>query len=369
MRRYFYTTVIDQIRDETKDAYTLYFYPPDEEAFEYLPGQYLTLRLYIEGEEYRRAYSMSSSPVVDKHLSITVKRVEGGIVSNYIRDKMEAGDIVELMPPMGHFVVRTHPESKRHYILIGAGSGITPLMSILKSILLTEPDSKVSLWYGNRNESSIIFKDELNHLLKKYPKRFHLSHLLSQPDEDWKGFKGRLDKGRVYDMISDLFMRDEYRKQYYICGPKKMMDEAEAALDKHAVNPPDVFRELYTAPVPSESDLDKLYSENESGVKVVSDGEEEYPIIEQSIQLTLNGRTHELTVRPDQHILDAALEAGLEPPYTCRAGICTSCRAMLISGLVSMDETAGLSEDEMEEGYILSCQARPLTDDVEVEYD
>ena len=369
MRRYFYTFIIDEIRDETADAYTVFFFAPDAEAFEYLPGQYLTLRLHIEGEEYRRAYSMSSSPATDDRLSVTIKRVEGGIVSNYIRDHLEAGDVLEIMPPMGHFVVRTHPELKRHYILIGAGSGITPLMSILKTVLAAEPDSKVSLWYGNRNEDSIIFKEELNRLIKKHPQRFHLAHFLSQASEDWKGFRGRLDKTNVYNMISELFMRDEYRKQYYICGPLHMMNEAEAALDKHAVNPPDIFRELYTAPVPSEADLDKLYSENEEGIKVVSDGEEEYPIVEQKIILTLNGKSHNLTVKPDEHILDAALNAGLDVPYTCRSGICTTCRAMLDSGLVSMDETAGLSEEELENGYILSCQAHPLTDDVEVDFD
>ena len=368
MSRYFYPAIIDEIRDETAEAYTVFFHPPELELFSYVSGQYLTLRLFIEGEEFRRAYSLSSSPLTDARLSVTIKRVAGGQVSNYIRDHLQEGDVLELMPPMGHFVVNTHPEHRRHYILIGAGSGISPLLSIIKTVLKAEPDSKVSLWYGNRNEDSIIFKELLNTFLKQYPQRFHLAHFLSQPDPDWKGFTGRLDTERVYERISDLFMRDEYRKQYFICGPARMMDGVQVALDKHAVYPPDVHREWYTAPLPSEEELDKVYGGTEQATTLVADGEE-FPILTQNIRLILFGEAHELTVRPDQSILDAALEAKLDAPYTCQAGICTSCRALLHEGMVAMDETEGLSEEELEEGYILTCQAHPLTEDVEVEFD
>ena len=368
MRIKFYALPIDEIRDETADAYSVYFKNPDPEVFDYLPGQYLTLKLNVGGEELRRCFSLSSCPVTDDRLSVTIKRVEDGRASNFIKDNLKAGDVVEVLPPMGSFTLTTNQELSRHHILIGAGSGITPLMSMLRSVLKDEPKSKVSLWYGNRSEDSIIFKNELVELGKQYGDRLHVYHTLSQPSEDWPGFTGRLDKDRIYELISNLFMNDELRKFYYVCGPNGLMEAAEAAFEKHAINPSDVHREYYSAPAPSDA---KIQAANESEIPVkqsLSDGTEEYEIVEQTITMILDSETTALTVDPEKYILDSAIEANLDPPYACQSGICTTCRAFLHSGVVSMDETEGLSEEEINQGFILTCQAHPLTKDVEIEF-
>ena len=351
--------------DETEAAYTLFLQNPDPEAFTYLPGQYLTLRLTINGKEYRRAFSLSSAPGLDELLAITLKRVPGGVVSNYLRDYLRPGDTLEVMRPMGHFTIDPSPDKSRHYLLMGAGSGISPLMSMIRAVLHHEPLSVVSLWYGNRNQADIIFRDQLTELQKQYPSRLFLYHTLSQPEPDWKGFRGRLDGERVYDLICDLFMTDEHRKQYFICGPQAMMDDAMAALRKHAVFPTDIFREYFTAPPPSEEDVEKAYMQNAAQASGKNGQEETFF----HMHLLLDGQEYDLNVSSRQTILDAAIEAGIDAPYSCQAGICTTCRARVIQGEVRMDYDEGLNDVEKDEGYILTCQAHPQSDDVVVEFE
>jgi len=365
----FHSLAIDEILDETSDAYSVFFQKPDLEEFTYKPGQYLTLKVPYQGELLRRAFSLSSSPCSDDRLSVTIKRVEGGRISNHIRDVLKAGDQVEVLPPMGNFYVETDPTHAIHYILIGAGSGITPLMSILKTVMEEEPLSKVSLWYGNRTEDTIIFFDKLQKLQVQYEGRLEVYHTLSQPSEEWKGGKGRLDQARVYQMVSDLFMTDEYRKKYYICGPDGLMQDAQTALDKHAVNPGDVHREYYSAPLPKAEELEAQAKETEvADGKVFRDGDKVYTVEAQDITITLNGEETQVPVSPDHYILDAALDAKLDPPFACQAGICTTCRAYLHAGEVAMDESEGLSETEINEGFILTCRSHPLTPGVEIEF-
>jgi len=368
MSKYFKKVRIKEIRDETHDAYTLVLDKPDTEEFVYKAGQYLTLRIFDKGEEFRRAYSLCSSPYTDEHLAISIKRVPGGKVSNYLREHLHEGDEIEVMKPMGHFFIEPDPEVPRHCIMIGAGSGITPLLSMIKTVLDQEPSSKVSLWYGNRRMDSVIFADELSQLISQYPLRFHVFHILSRAEESWKGARGRLDKDRVYKLLSDLFMEDDFRKEYYLCGPRGMMEAANAALDTHSVHPGYVNQEHFTAELPTEAELDALAAKNEEEVKL-SDGKTDYEITEQQVSLQLDGETHTITVSPKDSILTAALAHKLDAPYTCMAGICTTCIAKLSAGLVAMDTTDGLTDDELEEGYILTCQAHPLNDEVEIEYE
>lgn len=361
---HFHRLPIDEIRDETPDAYTLYLLNPDPVAFAYKAGQYLTVKTEVAGESLRRAYSLSSSPLSDKRLAMTIKRT--GKVSEHLRQALQAGDYLEVMPPMGNFSFSPDPTRSRHYILVGAGSGITPLYSILKTALEGEPLSKVTLWYGNRDQSSVIFREELEALVQKHPDRLQVVHCLSNPEAGWKGFTGRLDKDRVYGLLLDLFMVDEYRKTYYLCGPQGMMDAAEAAMDKHAVNPDDIHREYYSAPVPTEEDF---HRSRHSHVVPEPEEEEEIEIIDRKIKVTLDGKTRELLVKTNKSILDAALQSRLDAPYACQSGVCTTCRARLLRGSITMDEDSGLSESEIEEGYILTCQSHPLSDDVEIEYE
>ncbi|MDW3650054.1 MAG: ferredoxin--NADP reductase [Bacteroidia bacterium] len=367
MSKYFHKLPIKEIIAETEDAYTLVFPKPEAEDFSYLPGQYLTLRVMIDGTEERRAYSLSSCPFTDEDLAISIKRVEQGKVSNYLADRLEEGAEVELMRPMGKFLIEPDITQSRHCIMIGAGSGITPLFSMIKGVLDQEPESKVSLWYGNRREDSVMFARQLSLLQERYRERLQIVHVLSRATEEWKGLRGRLDKDRVYKLLSNLFMEDDFRKEYYLCGPRGMMDAAIEAFDKHSVHPGFIHQEHFSAELPSDEELDALAAaENES--LTVSDGEEEYEIVEQEVSVKLNGNTHKLIVKPSESVLSALLDQDIDAPYTCLAGICTTCLAKINKGLVAMDTTDGLTDQEMEEGYILTCQAHPLDDEVEIEF-
>lgn len=363
MRLRFHQATVLAVQTETPDTYSIVLTPPSPEWLDYQPGQYLTFRVWIEGEELRRAFSLSSAPGVDDFLRVTIKKIPGGKVSNYLHAHLQPGSEVEVMPPVGNFVAIPNPELPRHYILIGAGSGITPLYSILRTQLEREPESKVTLWYGSRDEEHIVFGKELASLGKSYGERLHVHHTLSQPGPSWKGFTGRLNRQVIYQLLSDLFMVDEYRKVYYICGPQGLMDDAEAALDRHAVNPAHVFREYYTAPVPDEIPVDAEPMQGQ-----VSAQPETPVYADVAVEILMDGKSVKVPVKGSTNILQGAIEARLDPPYACRSGICTTCRAMLLCGSVSMDETEGLSRQELEEGYILTCQSHPVSEDVVIEF-
>jgi ring-1,2-phenylacetyl-CoA epoxidase subunit PaaE len=237
-------------------------------------------------------------------------------------------------------------------------------MSILKSVLETEPKSVVTLWYGNRKEDSVIFARELEALQAKYNKRLYVHHCLSKPTESWTGAVGRLDKEKIYKLTSDLFMEDTHRKEYYLCGPTGLIEEAEAALEKHAVNFSDVHREFYSAPAPSEEDVAKAYGLDEASMEAV-----DQEIKTRTVRIVLDDEEVEFVVEPSNTILEAALENDYDPPYACQSGICTTCRCRLKSGVVTMDISEGLSDEELEEGYVLACQAHPLTDNVVLDFD
>lgn len=357
----FYELPVKAIIDETPEAYTICFENLEPEFFAYEAGQYLTLRIEIEGEECRRAFSLSSSPDLDQDLHITIKRIPNGKVSNFLRDHLEVGDLIDVMPPRGGFKILPEVDRQRHYIMLGAGSGITPLISMIKTVLHREPLSKISLWYGSRTKEAIIFDNLLQTLQREYSDRLTIYHMLSQPSAEWKGKRGRLDKQNVYELLLDLFMVDTYRKQYFVCGPEAMMQEAKEAFSKHAINPKDVFQEYFNAPLNEDIEGDLALDEE--------DTKNTPEILKQEVIVELNAGLYSLMVEPEQTILDAAEAADLDTPYTCKAGICTTCRAKLIRGTVHMDESMGLSLEEIENGYVLTCQAHPTSEDVRLSYE
>ena len=375
----FYPLLLDEIRDETPDAYSLFLRKPEDAAatFDYQAGQYLTLRLIFDGQEHRRAFSLASSPTLDERLQLCIKRVEGGLFSNYLRDELQPGDYLEALPPQGRFTIYPQPEAHHHYLLIGAGSGITPLYGILRTALAEEPLSQVSLWYGNRTRESIILREELQALSEQYRDRLEVVHFLSQPEEDWPGYVGRMDQARIYDLVSEVFMHSEGHKQYYFCGPEGLMQSAEAALDKHAVNFANVHQERYHADLtaePGEQADEGETSDSSRGLVVSANGRSDeptgkYEAVPREVTVHLRGEAHQISVNPDQPILQAAINANLDPPYSCQSGVCTTCQARLLKGAVHMKVALGLSEEEIEAHFILTCQSLPLTDDVEVEYD
>ncbi len=340
--------VVSEIIRETPDAVTLVFDEP-EEGLEYHPGQFLTLIFDIDGKEVRRSYSLCSSPHTDDKPAVTIKRVSDGTVSNFINDHVKPGDFIKIMPPMGNFIAEPKADNKRKVVVFGAGSGITPLFSIIKSVLHVESGSRVYLVYGNRNEESVIFKKQIDELKSKFGKRFHVIHILSQPSEGWEGLTGRLTLERLREILLDLPELSPQQADYYLCGPTGFMHTVEEALNEMRVAKTRVHMESFVS------------SGTEKGA--TSDSPE---IHDQEVKIFLDGSEFNVNVPSKRTILEAGLDQQIDMPFSCQSGLCTACRGKLLSGEVHMEESDGLSEEELKDGYILCCVSHPLTDDVSV---
>lgn len=352
---------------ETADTVTVKFTVPAELAndFKYKAGQYLTLRFVIDGQDVRRAYSMSSSPL-EKQIAVTVKRVKDGLVSNHIPDELKAGSEVHVMPPQGRFVVKTDGEQRRDYYLIGAGSGITPLMSILKTVLEEEPKSMVNLLYGSRDEESIIFKKQLEELESRYAGQLNVVNTLSKPMRKkagglasfftrgkvtWEGYTGRINQNKMVDFL-ETYPQQAPIAEYYICGPGTMIDTAESFLESRGVDKQNIHTERFV----SAHDAKKSTKSTDS-------------VAGATIKAKVNGKEVSVELKPGQSILDGLLEAKTDPPYSCLAGACSTCAAKVIKGGVKMDVCYALDEDEVAEGMILTCQSHPTTPEVEIDFE
>jgi ring-1,2-phenylacetyl-CoA epoxidase subunit PaaE len=348
----FYHLQVKEITKETDDTVSIHFWHPLSEQIKYKAGQFVTLVIPIDGKKVRRSYSMSSSPHADTSLAITIKRVEKGLASNYLNDQIKVGDFVEMIEPMGNFFLEPDADKQRHIVLFGAGSGITPLISIAKSILKMEHQSKISLIYGNKNEKSIIFKQEIEAMEAKYGNLFEVKHILSKPSEYWVGLKGRINQMSAVYAMKELGI-DIKNAQYYMCGPSGMMEEIIDALNIYEVPKNHIHRESFHAPIEHEEAVE----EDDGSLKI------------QTIKIIYEGETHELNVKPHQTILEAALDADIDLPYSCQAGMCTACMGKCTSGKVKLDEEDGLTEKELAQGWILTCVAHPLSKDVVIEID
>jgi len=346
--RYLKLTV-KEVVNVTNDAVNVIFESP-EEKLQYLPGQFLTLIFTIDGKKIRRAYSLCTTPGVDENPGVTVKRVTGGIMSNYINDHVKAGDKIEVMAPMGMFTLDYKVENDRHVVLLGGGSGITPLNSILKALLIREPKTKVSLVYANRDENSIIFKEELNELANTNKGRFQLIHVLDKAPENWDGYSGRIDNEKLKEILATLPTMGIDKTEYYTCGPEPLMDIVFDTLNELGVPPENKNKESFVASAASTDEETTDSSSKSAKAKVVIDGE-----------------AYEFEVPAGKSVLEAGLEADIDMPYSCQSGLCTACRGKCVSGKVSTEDADGLSQKEIEEGYVLTCIGKVLTDEIEVE--
>ena len=355
----FYLLQIKNLQRENVDTITITFDIPENlsEIFKYKHGQYITVKVPVNGEENRRAYSICSSPVETKDIQITVKKVDEGKVSRYLNDNLKIGDYFEVMPPLGNFTIELNDGNTGNYIMIGGGSGITPLISIIKTILLVEKNSKITLIYQNRNEDSIIFKSELESLINKYSDRFNIINILSKPSSNWTGLTGRLNTSTISAFIKDISQEKLFRTEFFICGPTGLMHESEAALKQLMIASYRIHKESFTIAIPN--------SDNENNIVF----DENVELKTRKVKIILYGDELEYTVEPDETILTAAQREGYDPPFSCQIGACSTCRAKLKSGKVSMDERDSLTDDEIEDGYVLTCQSHPLTDDVIIDYD
>jgi ring-1,2-phenylacetyl-CoA epoxidase subunit PaaE len=340
---------------ETPDAFTIQFRTPEGTEWSYQPGQYLVLQAEVAGERLRRAFSLSTAPGLDSHLAVTIKCIPDGRVSHYLRESLRVGSTVQVFPPSGKFTLHVDPARARHVVLVGGGSGITPLMSQLRSVLAHEPKSHVTLIYGNRDLDATIFRHRLEQLEEQHADRFTLVHVLERPPVGWRGPTGYISGGTARTLISEAKARTPLPVDFYLCGPSPMMEAVKAALADSNVPAEAIHTEYYTAPVSAEDDA------------AVED-EEEYEIVTQDVRVRLDGAERLVNVPPEKSILHAAIAAGMDPPFACEEGVCCTCRAKLISGLVQMNEREGLSDEEIEAGFILTCQSHPLTADVAVEF-
>ncbi len=347
--RFLHLTVKD-ITEETKDTKTFHFWHPIHDTLHYLAGQFLTVIPNIDGDKTRRSYSLSSSPATDMSPAISVKRIEGGLVSNYLCDHVKIGDSLEVIEPMGNFVIEPDADAAKNYVFVGAGSGITPLISMIKTLIHREPKSKIHLIYGSRHEDQIIFKKQLDALETDYANRFTVLHVISQPAANWPGLKGRINQASTVYYLKQELGIDIAQAHYYLCGPQEMMEEVQKALAIFEVPSTQIHKELFNA-APS---VETVESDNE---------------VAREITLIFEGKSFQVTVQPHETILEAALEADFDIPYSCQAGMCTACMGLCKSGTVSMDEEDGLTAGEIQKGYILTCVAHPTSDGVVIDLD
>jgi ring-1,2-phenylacetyl-CoA epoxidase subunit PaaE len=346
---------VASVRPETREAIVVTFDVPEAlaEQFHYQPGQHLTLRTTIDGEDVRRSYSICSA-VQDRRLRIAIKRVPGGLFSNWANGRLQPGSVVEVMPPTGHFNVPLAPENRRHYLAVAAGSGITPILSIVKSVLLTEPQSRVTLVYGNRSSSSVIFKEELEDLKDLYRERLNLVFVLSREQQDMELFNGRIDRSKC-DLLLTKWIDPADIDYAFICGPHGMMQDVSASLQAHGVPPAHIKTELFATSlpkVPRPQTTHHVLGSDECAVTVIQDG-----------------RTRQFTMKKAENVVDAGLAQGLELPYSCKGGVCSTCRCKVVEGEVDMDANFALEDYEIARGFRLMCQSYPVTDKLVIDYD
>lgn len=357
MSMHFQKLCVAEVRKETADCVSIAFTVPAElkEQFRFTQGQYITLRTNINGEEIRRSYSICSSPL-DNELRVAVKRTEHGIFSTYANEQLQKGDVLDVMPPIGKFYTPLSPINTKQYTGFAAGSGITPLLSIIKTTLLTEPKSSFTLVYGNRNRHSIIFKEELEALKNKYMNRFRIIYILSREKTDAAINFGRID-GEKCGALCEKNIDAANTDAFFLCGPENMIFSVKDQLERSGVDKTKIHFELFTPP----GEKKKKYSTQSSDTKAE---------VKSKVTIRLDGISFDLDLAFDgEAILDAALHKGADLPYACKGGVCCTCRAKLIEGEVDMDVNYGLEQEEIEQGFILTCQSHPRTERVVVDFD
>ncbi|UJB33381.1 1,2-phenylacetyl-CoA epoxidase subunit PaaE [Chromobacterium sp. Beijing] len=353
MRLAFHRLRVVERRQETDDAISLTLEPPAEfkERFRFTQGQHLVFREHIDGVEQRRTYSLCCG-ADEGILRVAVKRVEGGVFSSHVHRHWQLGQEVEAMPPEGRFFTPLAAEQRKHYLGIVAGSGITPLLSTLKTTLRREPHSRFTLLYGNRRRGGILFADELAALKSRYPARLAVYHFLSREAQQPELFHGRLDGERLHRALAAL-LPDGAVDEAFVCGPNDMIDQACACLERVGLAAGRIHYERFGVPG--------------RGAAKPAAAAEDNPAA--SVTLIIDGQQRQLELSAGERILEAATAAGVDLPYSCQGGVCCTCRAKVLSGRVSMDKNFALEAAEVEQGFVLACQARPRTQQVVLSFD
>jgi ring-1,2-phenylacetyl-CoA epoxidase subunit PaaE len=349
----FHTLRIAEVRRETPEAVSLRFAVPKELAPEYafVQGQHITLRTHLDGQELRRSYSICAG-VDDAELRVAIKKVPGGVFSTYANASLKAGDAVDVLTPEGRFHTALNPANAKHYVAFAAGSGITPVLSLIKTTLKREPRSRFTLLYGNRRLATTMFQEELEDLKDRYLGRLILYNLFSREHQDVELFNGRLDAAKV-KAFADTLLPVDTMEEAFVCGPGAMLDEVEAALRELGMPPGHIHLERFGVPGTGPAHHVEPGDAAQARVTVILDG----------------GRREVEFHRDDPSLLDAALREGLDLPYSCKGGMCCTCRAKVLEGKVRMDKNYSLEQRDLDAGFVLTCQAHPLTDRVVLSYD
>ena len=360
MATHFHQLTIADIRKETPDCVSIAFEVPDElkPAYQFKHGQNLTLRTLINNEEVRRSYSICSSPT-DNELRVAIKKAPYGKFSVWANNMLKKGDVLEVLPPTGTFFTELDPAHKKNYLAFAAGSGITPVLSIIKTTLLTEPNSSFTLVYGNQNRNSIIFKEQLEALKNKYMSRLAIHFLLSREQTDAAIYSGRIDKEKL-SLLSQKLIDVPGMNDIFICGPEQMIFMVKDWLQQQGIDKKKVHFELFTTPgETTEVRSRKLEVKTEEGTTQKS-----------KVTVKLDGIAFDFDLPYDgETVLEAALQQGADLPFSCKGGVCSTCKAKLLEGKVDMDTNYALEQEEVDAGYILTCQSHPRSEKIVIDFD
>lgn len=352
----FYALSIAQVRQETRDTIvvTLALPPSLRERFAFTQGQHLTLRADINGEDLRRSYSICSA-VQDGDLRVAIKRCAGGQFSTWANDTLKPGVSIDVMPPMGHFNMPLSAENHKRYLGFAAGSGITPMLSIIKTTLQAEPHSGFTLVYGNRSSAAVIFREELADLKDVYRERLNIVYVMSREQQDVDLFNGRITREKC-DKLFERWISVADHDVAFVCGPEDMMHQVSEALQAHGMARENIKVELFAASIPKHAHV--AHSRPLVGKQ------------ECEVTLVIDGSHRSFTMEKDKEsVLDAGLKQGIDIRYSCKGGVCSTCRCKVVEGKVEMDANYALEDYEIARGFVLSCQSFPVTDRVVLDFD
>lgn len=338
----------------TRDSVAITFAVPEplRDSFAFVQGQYLSLRAVIDGHEVRRSYSICSA-VQDKRLRVAMKKVAGGVFSQWAVDHLLPGSSIDVMPPQGHFHMPLAPELARHVVCFAAGSGITPMLAIIKTMLIAEPLLRITLVYGNRSSSAVMFKEELEDLKDTFLSRLNLVWVMSRETQDIELFNGRIDYDKTTELLS-CWIDPDGIDAAFICGPHQMMLAVTQALQDKGVDKSCIKAELFGSPLSARPRAESVAVQGHEACKV---------------EVVLDGMRRSFRMAKNQSLLDAGLKAGIDMPYACKGGVCSTCRAQVLTGEVDMDNNFALEDYEVARGFVLCCQSFPVSDKLVINFD
>ncbi len=354
----FHSLHVSSVARNTRDAVVVTFEVPHalKKEFSFRPGQYLTLRHALDGQELRRSYSICSAPQ-DGVMRVAIKRLDDGAFSTWANTELEAGQTIEVMPPAGNFTLDFSPEHARHYVAFAVGSGITPIFSLVKSALSLEPNSRFTLFYGNRASSSVLFREEIEDLKNIYMERFSAVFIMSRENQDIELFNGRLDGNKVNQLLS-VWLDPAEIDYAFVCGPQTMIEDVVQGLQDKGLAKERIKFELFGAPKGP-----RALRTGHDARTAPGKGQCELTVIQ-------DGHSRKLVIDKNQdNLLDAALAQGMELPYSCKGGVCSTCRCKVVEGEVDMDVNFALEDYEVARGFVLTCQSYPVTDKVTIDFD